>query len=96
MDMVPTGGVEIDLVENAAGKVVGADSLVCRGGADGPPKCGVTISLPAGNVFASATGTSSGAAGTVVGGTGHYTGIRGTIVAKNLTQTKTRITLTFG
>jgi hypothetical protein len=40
---IPFGIIEADIDKNGAGKVVGADSLICRGTSPSkPPKCAYT------------------------------------------------------
>lgn len=90
---VPNGGVEVDVDKTTAGKVVGADSLVCHA-AGKSVSCAVTIYLAKGALFFVAKPTKSGAAGHLVAGTGRYakdTG--GTVTATGMSATKTRVVI---
>jgi hypothetical protein len=88
------GGVEVDVDKNAAGKVVGADSLICRvASRTAPPKCAATISLAKGDLFFTVTGTRTGATGRLVRGTGAYARDSGKITATNITATKTQVVI---
>jgi hypothetical protein len=92
---VPHGGVEIDVIQNQAGKAIGAGSLVCRVlNPKAPPKCAVSVNLAGGYLFFSVTGTKTGAAGPEVAGTGKYAHTTGSVFATNVSQTKTKVVVT--
>jgi hypothetical protein len=91
---IPFGIIEADIDKNGAGKVVGADSLVCRGTSpSSPPKCAVSVDLAKGDLFFVVTGTRSGAAGRVVGGTGVYAKYSGTVTATTVSATRTEVVI---
>ncbi len=51
-DQCPTGFINADVDRNAAGKVIGSDSLNCRDtGPKTPPKCAVNVDLASGDLF---------------------------------------------
>jgi hypothetical protein len=92
---VPHGGVEVDVIDNQAGKAIGAGSLVCHVTSEkAPPKCAVSLNLPGGYLFFSVTGTKTGAAGLLAAGTGKYAGTTGKIVATGISKTRTRVVVT--
>jgi hypothetical protein len=91
---IPIGIVEADIDKNAAGKTIGADSLICRGTSPSkPPKCAVTVDLAKGDLFFAVTGTRSGTVGKLVGGTGRYARHSGTVTATQVSPTRTRVVI---
>jgi hypothetical protein len=91
---IPFGIIEADIDKNGAGKVVGADSLICRGTSPSkPPKCAVSVDLANGDLFFAVTGTQSGTTGRLVGGTGAYAKHSGTVTATQLSPTRTRVVI---
>jgi hypothetical protein len=91
---IPFGIIEADVDKNGAGKTVGADSLICRGTSPSkPPTCAVSVDLAKGDLFFTVTGTPSGTAGRLVGGTGRYARFAGTVNATQLSPTRTRVVI---
>jgi hypothetical protein len=86
-----TASVEADKVKTTAGKVLGADGLVCLlpGHKSGP--CAEAINLTKGALFFSGKASKTGASGKIVAGTGAYAGALGTLVATSRSATKTLI-----
>jgi len=81
-------------------KTVGHDAVTCTFTSPSPTAVahctGVAIFPGSGDLFVRATGTSTGATGRVVGGTGAFTNARGTLLVVNAPNGKTgQLTLTF-
>jgi hypothetical protein len=91
---IPFGIIEADIDKNGAGKVIGADTLICRGTSPSkPPKCAVSVDLAKGDLFFAVTGTQSGTTGRLVGRTGVYAKYSGTVTAIQLSATRTRVVI---
>jgi hypothetical protein len=88
--MIPTAVLESDKDETGAGKVAGADGLVCLIPAG---KCVAAINLTKGALFFAGAPTKSGASGKIVGGTGKYAGAAGTLVATSTSATRTLLVI---
>ncbi len=92
---VPTGFINADVDRNAAGKVIGSDSLNCRDtGPKTPPKCAVNVDLASGDLFLIMTPSPSKAVGSVVTGTGRYAHATGTVLGIPVSSTRINITVT--
>jgi hypothetical protein len=82
------------------GKTVGHDAVTCTAASPSPTAVahciGVAIFPGSGDLFVTATGTSTGATGRVVGGTGVFTNARGTLLVESTTHGNTgELTLSF-
>jgi hypothetical protein len=85
--------VEADKDETTAGKVLGADGLVCLLPAHKSGSCAEAINLAKGALFFSGKASKTGASGKIVAGTGAYAGAVGTLVATNRSASKTLIVI---
>lgn len=90
--MIPTAILETDKDENA-GKVAGADGLICLLPARKFGACVAAINLAKGALFFEGAPTKTGAAGKIVGGTGKYAGAAGTLVATSTSATRTLLVI---
>ena len=94
-------GLSFSFTENLwqHGKKVGTDAVTCTFSSPSPTAVahctGVGIFPGSGDLFVTATGTSTGATGRVVGGTGVFTNAHGTLLVVNTSSTTGRLTLTF-
>jgi hypothetical protein len=88
-----TASVEADKVVTTAGKVVGADGLVCLLPGHKSGSCAEAINLTKGALFFSGKASKTGASGKIVAGTGAYAGAVGTLVATSRSATKTLIVI---
>jgi len=94
-------GLSFSFTENLwqSGKKVGTDAVTCRFSSPNPTATahctGVAIFPGSGDLFVTAMGTSTGANGRVVGGTGVFTNARGTLLAVNTSSSTGRLTFTF-
>ena len=93
MTRVPIGGVEVD-VDKSGGKVIGADTLICRVvSKKKPPKCAATVDLSGGVLLFTATPTKTGAVGRLTGASGKYAGSTGSIRATSESPTRTKVVI---
>ena len=88
-----TASVEADKDETTAGKVLGADGLVCLLPGHKPGSCAQAINLTKGTLFFSGKASKTGASGKIVAGTGAYAGAVGTLVATDKSASKTLIVI---
>ena len=90
---VPGGFVMTDFDSNPGGGLVGTDTVNCR--AHTTHGCYATVDLPAGTLYISLLLGHSGDTGSVVAGTGRFAGAHGHVVVRDITSTRSMVTVEF-
>ena len=96
--LTKTSGAQQDTDVNAAGKTVGFDLLYFRATSAGAGVVNIAVDTTGGFLYGTLTlnlKTSALTNGEVTGGTGTFAGATGTIKAKDLSSTKTAVTITY-
>jgi hypothetical protein len=93
---LPAGGVEVDSIKNSAGKTVGSGTLICtNNGPKKAPRCIATITLPAGDIVSVLIPKNSPTTGgPIIGGTGRYAKVIGTVFGRTISATKSDLVIT--
>lgn len=90
---VPGGFVMTDFDSNPGGGLVGTDMVNCR--AHPTQGCYATVDLPAGTLYISLLLGHFGDTGSVVAGTGRFAGAYGHVVVRDITSTRSMVTVEF-